>query len=162
MYNYKKYKNRHTILGTLQNKYNQNYTPNIISNKELSLNFNELVNQSKLTENEIIEQLDFLSQESEINVVEEENFNFYYIIRRTGSASFHDKKYLNIRKKEFTNDIYDFLKITSTFILLLIAITTFTINIIDTRKNKKEIEELKKEFQQIKISKKTHSHKKKL
>lgn len=152
MNNYKKYKNRHTILETLQKKYTNNYTPNIISNKELSLNFNELVKKSQLTEDEVIEQLDFLSQESEINVVEEENFDFYYIIKKNGSASFHDKKYLNLRKKEFTNDIYDFLKITSTFILLLIAITTFTINIIDTRNNKKEIEELKKEIRQIKIS----------
>ncbi|WP_456314891.1 hypothetical protein [Pseudomonas shirazensis] len=155
MYHYKKYKDRHRILETLQNKYNQNYSPDIISNKELSLSFYELVNQSKLTENEIIEQLDFLSQESEINVVEEENFNFYYIIKRNGSASYYDKKYLNIRKNEFKNDTYDFLKIISTLILLLlIAIITFCINIIDTRKNKKEIEELKKEIQQIKILKK--------
>ena len=60
-----------------------------------------------------------------------------------------EKKFLTEGRKEFRNSFDQKLKIISTIILLIIAITTFIINIIQTQNNKKEIENLKFELQKV-------------
>lgn len=146
----KKFKNRHIILETLQRRYDQVYNPNM-QQGELEMSFIQLVDRSKLTEQEVIEQLDYLQLEDEISI-DEIQFDYYYTLLNNGSKAFYDKKYLNIGKKEFLENIYDILKIVSTAILLTIALSTFIINTATTIKLTKEVSKLQSEVRALKNS----------
>jgi hypothetical protein len=146
-----KYINRHKILGTLYNKYSQDYSPNIIDIKEISLTFGELVTHSKLAEYQVQEQIDFLCDANEISS-NEENFTDYYSIPRKGIISYKDEKYLYTGRKEFWNDTYDIVKTISTIILLIIGLATFVLNLIETKQNKNEINNIKMELHNMRDS----------
>lgn len=151
MYIKRKFINRHKILGALQTRMNESYRPDILDSAEIELSWGELRDASGLTESEILEQIDFLLTSEEI-CNNEVNFSSSYLILQKGTTSFYDKKYLNIGKKEFKDDLYDILKLFSGFILLAIALITFARNIMITEKNSKEIENLKNEIKILKIS----------
>jgi len=158
----KKYINRHEILRTLLVRRKDNESPNNLDERDIALNWTKLVEKSNLSETEIIQQIYYLKNENEIVETEFDEYNFYYHISRTGMVSYYDKKYLNQRKKEFADNIYDVLKILSTAILLIFAIITFRNNWIISNKNESEIEILKKEVlklkNQIETEKGAHKH----
>jgi len=145
----RKYTNRHRILGALQKKMNESYRSDVIDSSEFELSWNELAENSGLSDKQIQEQIDFLLLAEEIND-NEVNFNSCYMIRQKGTTSFHDKKYLNTGRKEFKDDLYDVLKLLSGVVLLLIAVIGFARNILVTEKNNSEIEQLKKEVLALK------------
>jgi hypothetical protein len=147
----KKYRNRHLILKTLQDRRQEGEGPNRLDISEVALTFSELVEKCRLTESELVEQIHYLKNTDE--VIEEEIINdFYYFISQAGTAAYYDNKYLNKGKKELLENTYDVLKNLSTIILLLIAIITFTGNWISSKDNKSEIDTLKFELKQIKDS----------
>jgi hypothetical protein len=145
----KKYRNRHLFLKTLQLYFEENDRPDLYTFEEISLTFPKLVELSNLTEKEIYGQIDYLEKEGEINIEHTEHFSTFYFISRNGTIAYYDKKYLNLGKKEFLNDAYDILKNISAIILLVIAIISFIINFLDTRKNKKEIEQIKVKLEKL-------------
>lgn len=144
----KKYKNRHIILETLQRRYEEVYNPTM-QDGELEIDFKHLVEYSKLTNNEVYEQLDYLHLENEISI-DEIQFQIYYIILRNGSKAYYDKKYITIGIKEFHNNFYDILKNISSVILLIIAIITFILNSFATIKLKEQVSKLQIEVQTLK------------
>ena len=152
----KKYRNRHLILKTLQDRRQEGSGPNMLDISEVALTFTELVKESQLTESEVVEQIHYLKNENE--VIEEEIINdYYYFISQAGTASYYDHKYLTRGRKEFWENTYDVLKNLSTIILLLIAIITFAGNWISSKENSVEIKALKTEMRQLKDSIKTKS-----
>ena len=151
----KKYRNRHLILKTLQDRRQEGEGPNMLDMSEIALTFSELVEKSRLTDSELVEQIHYLKNADE--VIEEEIINdFYYFISQAGTAAYYDKKYLNKGKKELLENTYDVLKNLSTIVLLLIAIITFTGNWVSSKDNKSEIDTLKFELKQIKDSIRTN------
>lgn len=76
--------------------------------------------------------------------------NSTFAILSHGSHSYRDNKYIRDGYKEFFNYIYDIAKTFSVIVLLLIAVWTFFKNIYQTESNKQDIEQLRKELQQIK------------
>lgn len=146
----KKYLNRHQILKILVECRIDNESPNNLDERDICLNWTELVERSNLSETEIIQQIYYLKNENEIIEKEFDMCNSNYHISRIGMASYYDKKYLNQGKKEYLDNIYDLLKILSTFILLIIAIITFINSWIVSGENKSEIEILKNEVFKLK------------
>ncbi|MEN5231522.1 hypothetical protein [Sphingobacterium faecium] len=112
---------------------------------EIELSFMEVVQKSNLTEKEVYREIDYLEKEKEIHI-DEINYSTYYLILKQGSVSYFDKKYLELGRKNFRDNLFDNLKIISSFILLLIAVITFIVNLLETRKNRTEIEKLKNEI----------------
>lgn len=148
---HRKYKNRHKILKALQNKYAQDYRPDIVVINEIELTFTELVTSTNLTEQQVYEQIDFLIKEQEVSE-NEDNFSSNYRITKKGTVAYFDSKYLCLGRKEWRTNIYDWIKTISTIVLLLIAIFSFALNIIDARKNETEIDKIKIELQKMKDS----------
>ena len=144
----KKHILRHRILKALQKNYNEHWTPDL-GDIDVSLSFTELVEKSYLNEKDVREQLPFLKKENEVGYIEID-YSSYYYISTEGTVSFYDKKHHITGRKLFLEEIYDWVKNISTILLLLIAIITFIINLIDTRNNKKEIQILKNEIEQMK------------
>jgi len=145
----RKYSNRHRILGALQKKMNESYRPDAIDSNEFELSWNELAEASGLSDKQIQEQIDFLILAEEVKD-NEVNFNSCYMIRRKGTTSFYDRKYLDIGRKEFKDNLYDVLKLLSGVVLLLIAVISFARNILVTEKNNREIEQLKNDVSVLK------------
>lgn len=141
----RKYIDRHRILQVLQENQDQNleYDENQTNFEPLS--FSELVRKSGLSETQVYAQVDLLAKEDEISI-DPLGAKMYYMVIRNGTIAYFDGKYLNQGKKELRDEVYDKLKIISTIVLLSIAIISFIVNIIETRKNKKEIETLKREI----------------
>jgi hypothetical protein len=152
MFRAKKYRNRHIVLKTLEEHYRTTYIEST-DWIEYGLFFEDLVSKSKLSELEVNEQLQCLINEKEVVDEELRHLDILYIISPAGRSTFYDKKYLDIGKREFLNNSYDVLKNISAVILLIIAITTFITNFIDTRKNKAEIESLRNEISKLKSEK---------
>lgn len=150
----RKYKNRHLFLKALQLYLEKNDRPDAYALEDFSLTFPKLVELSNLTEKEIYGQIDYLENEGEINIEHTEDYSAFYFISKNGTIAYYDKKYLNLGKKEFLNDLYDIIKNISAIILLVIAIISFIINFLDTQKNKKEIEQIKVKVE--KLSKSSH------
>ncbi|MNP98420.1 hypothetical protein D3C85_110380 [compost metagenome] len=144
----KKYINRHRILETLQSHYEEHWNPNC-DEIDISLSFTGLTKHSKLSEQEVREQLPYLKSEKEIDYFEIE-YSSYYIISDNGKVNLYDKKHYYVGRKMFYEEIYDMVKNISAILLLIIAIITFANNLIDTKNNKKELENLKTEIKNIK------------
>lgn len=150
MFRAKKYRNRHHILKTLEDFKVNEARIDATDWMELSLDFPQLVTKSNLTEQEVIEQLQYLINEKEIHEEELRPLDSIYIISKAGTVAYYDKKYLNLGFREFLNNSYDVLKNLSTAILLFFAVISFTTNHIETKKNKTEIENLKNEIKNLK------------
>jgi len=141
----KKHLVRQKILESLQSKLSIYDGQEHLGNIELTLK--ELANVSNLTEEQVLQQVDYLSEIQEINISWSQGVQSF-IILKNGTISFFDKKHLYKGRKEFWNDTYDVIKTLSAAILLIIAVTTFVMNIFDTRQNRKDIETIKAELQQ--------------
>jgi hypothetical protein len=148
----KKHIHRHRILKALQEYYDNHWMPDL-GDVDVSLSFSELVEICKLSEKQVREQLPFLQRENEVGYLEI-NYSSYYYISNEGTISLYDKKHYSVGTKMFLEEIYDMVKNVSAILLLLIAMITFTINLIDTKNNKKEIQTLKTEIERIKKSNK--------
>lgn len=144
-----KYSIRHKILKALQEKLSKFESKQHLNQSEIELSLHELSSKTKLVEKKIIEQTDYLVSKEEINS-EWDNRELNFCIIREGTISFFDKKYLEEGKKEFWNNNYDIIKTFSAVIILIIAVVTFIFNIVDTRKNKSDIEKMKIELNDIK------------
>ncbi|NCT93124.1 MAG: hypothetical protein GXC72_01765 [Chitinophagaceae bacterium] len=147
-----KYRIRHNLLGLFYDKYFEGNSPNA-DVYDTSLTFSQLEEISGLSTEKLIKTIDYLKEAEEL-YVEEMDYIDLYLITLKGRAAYHDEKYLYNGKKAFLNDTYDVIKTLSAIVLLVIAIITFIQNSIDIKKNKKEIESLKIEINQIKASKK--------
>ncbi|MEJ5995234.1 hypothetical protein WG904_12470 [Pedobacter sp. Du54] len=147
----KKYIHRHKILLTLQASFDKNYRPDAQNSSEYDLSWSELSEKSGLNDDELKKQIYFLMKSEEV-FDNETNYSSSYLILHEGTKSLFDEKYLNIGRKEFKDNLFDWLKIVSGFVLLLIAIITFGMNLFLTSKNNKEIETMKSEIKIIKES----------
>jgi len=145
----RKYKNRHLFLEALQLYLEKNDRPDAYALEDFSLTFPKLVELSNLTEKEIYGQIDYLEKEGEINIEHTKDYSTFYFISKNGTIAYYDKKYLNLGKKEFLNDLYDIIKNISAIILLVITIISFIINFLDTQKNKEEIEQIKVKVEKL-------------
>ncbi len=96
-----------------------------------------------LADDDLLTNLQVLADEGEIIICDKSGINSTFKITFKGKKSLLEKKYLSLGHKELRERIFDILKIASTTILLLIAVYTFMMNIIETYNNKKEIEKLK-------------------
>ncbi len=95
-----KYSNRHKILETLQRKFaEKGYNPDFMI-FDIRLPFDKLGEGSKLSDEELLKELDYLLKQEEIIRIEEK-FSEYYIITQLGTIAFHDKKYLTLGENEF-------------------------------------------------------------
>lgn len=146
----RKYLHRHKILGALQIKLDEGGRPDAMP-EDIELSYRMLIEKSGLTEQEVLKQLDHLSQEDEINI-EERNFNLCYLILRKGTIAYHDAKYLNLGWKSFIDSAYDIGKTISVFFLLILAIATFLSNRFEMKQNKKEMEQMKVDIKNIRDS----------
>ncbi len=144
-----KYQHRHKILEVLQAYFDENYRPDAQDSSEYELSWSELANKSGLSDDELKKQIYFLQKSEEV-FDNEINYSSSYLILHEGTKSLFDEKYLNMGRKEFRDNLFDWLKLVSGFILLLIAIITFGMNIFLTTKNNKEIESLKNEIKIMK------------
>lgn len=101
----------------------------------------------------LLDNMDYLRLKDEIYCsLEFDNSKFAII--SNGRHAFLEKRYLVEGSKEFRNSFDQKLKIISTIILLLIAVATFVINIVQTQQNKNQIEQLKTEVQKLQEHKK--------
>lgn len=144
----KKFSDRHKILEALDQKRVDGFGPHAESFFDVELDFPNLVEKSKIDEDSVIKQLDFLSDSKEIYINQRDGSTFYCILQK-GTASYHDRKYLYLGKKESLNDFFDIVKTVSAVALLIIAVTSFIINFSNTVKNNKDIETLKRQIEEL-------------
>ncbi len=97
----------------------------------------------------LLDNLDYLRSTNEIYCSQQFD-NSVFDINSSGSHSFRNKKYIRDGVKDLTNYIYDIAKTVSVIVLLAIAIWTFAQNTLQTKQNKTDIEQLRKELQDIK------------
>jgi hypothetical protein len=144
----KHYKVRHLILKTLFD-HDNDFEPSV-SFEEKQLHYKDICQKlPQFDKRFLLENLDYLSSVSkEIHCSMHSDKSIFAIIV-AGRQAYIEKKYLSEGKKEFRNLFDQRLKIISTIILLLIAVCTFIINIVQTQKNKTQIEQLKSELQQL-------------
>jgi len=147
-----KYRIRHKILDALQSKLSQFDEKEKVTEEQIELSLEEISQYSKVPTDKIQKNTDFLSQIGEINSHWIKG-KLKFVIVKNGTISYYDKKHIREGRKEFWNNTYDIVKTISAVILVGIAIITFIINIIDTRQNKKDINDIKSELLQIKGNK---------
>ena len=143
----KKHRVRHKILKTLQNHYLSTWGP-YLEEQDIALSLSKLVDLSKLSENDVYEQLSYLKVEKEINYLEI-NHSSFYIISEAGKVALYDKKHLYNGRKMLYDEVYDIVKNISAICLLIIAVTTFISNMVETKNNSKEIKILKNEIEAL-------------
>jgi hypothetical protein len=144
----KNFKARHQILKVLFD-HDLNFKPTDSLDKK-SLHFDEICNQLPQYDRPfLLDNLDYLRTTKEIHCSMQFD-NSTFAILSHGSHSCRDKKYIRDGIKDFFNYIYDIAKTVSVIVLLLIAIWTFVKNIYQTESNKQDIEQIRKEIQQIK------------
>gem|GEM_PF-3523652 len=144
----KNFKARHQILKVLF-QHDLKFKPTDNFDKK-SLHFNEICNQLPQYDRPfLLDNLDYLRTTDEIHCSMQFD-NSTFAILSHGSHSYRDNKYIRDGYKEFFNYIYDIAKTFSVIVLLLIAVWTFFKNIYQTESNKQDIEQLRKELQQIK------------
>lgn len=141
----KKHRVRHQILKTLQDHYLSKWSPDL-EEQDIALSISKLVDLSKLSENDVHEQLYYLKREKEINYLEI-NHSSFYIISEAGKVALYDKKHLYNGRKMLYDEVYDIVKNISAICLLIIAVTTFIDNRVETQKNTKEIKILQNEIE---------------
>lgn len=143
----KHYEVRHKILKTLFD-YDNSFDIGVPTNEKL-LHFNEICKKlNQFDKIFLLDNLNYLQTTKEIYCTMQYDNSSFAIIG-LGRDSFIEKKFLTEGRKEFRNSLDQKLKIISTIILLIIAVVTFAINIIQTHNNKKEIENLKLRLQKI-------------
>ena len=144
----KSYSIRHQILKVL-NEYDSQFEPNVILQKR-TIHFNDIASKLKTSDKQfLIDNLDYLRAAEEIYCSMQFD-NSEFAIFSSGSHAYRQKKYIREGVKEFFNYIYDIAKTVSVILLLVIAIWTFTKNIYQTESNKQDIEQIRKELQQLK------------
>jgi hypothetical protein len=141
----RKYLVRHKILETLQERLSQFDGQEDLNIEEIELTLQELSHASHVSEKEILEQTDFLNEIEEIDCYWKQRVQYFLILKK-GTIAYFERKYLNEGRKEFWNDTYDIIKTVSAVMLLVIAVFTFFMNLIDIRKNNKDIEKIKIEL----------------
>lgn len=145
----KHYQVRHKILQTLFD-YDNSFDIAVPTNQKL-LHFNEICKKlNQFDKIFLLDNLNYLQTTKEIYCTMQFDNSSFAIIG-LGRDSFIERKFLTEGRKEFRNSFDQKLKIISTIILLLIAITTFVINIIQTQNNKKEIENLKLQLEKVEL-----------
>lgn len=144
----KNFEARHKILKVLF-EHDLKFKPTGNFDKK-SIHFDEICNQLPQYDRPfLLDNLDYLRTTDEIHCSMQFDKSTFSILSH-GSHSYRDKKYFREGVKDQLNYIYDIAKTFSVIILLLIAIWTFVKNIYQTESNKQDIEQLKKELQQIK------------
>lgn len=144
----KNFKARHQILKVLF-YHDLKFKPSDGRDKK-SIHFDEICKQlSQYDRAFMLDNLDFLRTTKEIYCSSQFD-NSVFAINSSGSHSYRDKKYIRDGIKDQVNYIYDIAKTFSVIALLLIAIWTFVKNIYQTESNKTDIEQLRKELQDIK------------
>ena len=148
-----KYKIRHKILKELSDffdknkKMNSTITDYYIHTNEIIASFHK-----KYDEEEIWQNLEFLTETKEIGCTFKSKDSNFYILA-SGRLSYFDKKYLEIGANEFWTITYDRIKTIGYIILLFIAIYTFFANISQTKKNESDLNNIKIEIDKLKNQK---------
>lgn len=102
-------------------------------------------------QNILLDNLDYLRTTGEIFCSMKFD-NSIFMITSTGNHSYRERKYLREGVKEQINYIYDLAKTISVIILLIIAIWTFIQNLNQVKRNKDEIDILKKELKKLELN----------
>jgi hypothetical protein len=144
----KNFKARHQLLGILfDHDIKQHQHTSDIKSK--SIHFNDIAAKlPKYNKHFLLDNLDYLRAADEIYCSMQFD-NSVFAIYSSGSHAYRDKKYIRDGYRDQFNYIYDIAKTVSIVVLLLIAIWTFVKNIYQTESNKKDIEQLRKELQDI-------------
>lgn len=143
----KNFKARHQILKILFS-HDEKVMPTDDVNLK-SIHFSEICKQlPQYDKSFLLDNLDYLRTTKEIYCSMQFDKSTFFILS-DGSHSYRDKKYICEGVRDQLNYIYDIAKTVSVIILLAIAIWTFAQNIYQTKQNKKDIEQLRKELQDI-------------
>lgn len=144
-----KFKIRHAILKSLNDKKSQGYRPDMVDISEVARTWSGLVETTDYSESSIMEQIDYLENQNDIYIQEEDQFVFYYAITSRGMASYYDKKYIDEGKKRYREKYHEVIRNWSLTILLILAIITFAINAYTTIKRNSEIQNLENKLEII-------------
>ncbi len=143
----KNFKARHQLLKILF-AYDETFKPKD-SLETKSIHFDEICKQlPQYDRSFLLDNLDYLRTTKEIHCSMQFD-NSKFAILSSGSHSYRDKKYIREGVKDQLNFIYDIAKTVSVIVLLAIAIWTFAQNIYQTKQNKTDIEQLRKELRDI-------------
>jgi hypothetical protein len=144
----KHYKVRHLILKILVD-HDNSFKPSATF-EEKKLHFKDICQKlPQFDKTFLLDNLDYLSSVSKEIFCSMEFDNSRFAIIAAGRHAYIEGKYLLEGKKEFRNLFDQKIRIISTIILLLIALSTFIINIVQTQKNRAQIEEIKSQLQNL-------------
>ncbi len=123
-----------------------------VPEKDIIVEKKWLLEKVGCSDNDLMDQLDFLQDQKEI-YIDWELEDMRILGSGQGTIAATTKKYILLGRKEFYDQLNDVVKNFGTIILVLIAFITFLINIYKTQENKKDIENIKQEIQKMKASK---------
>ena len=146
------YKIRHLLLKTLL-EYDDKFEASS-SISERQIHFRDICKKIPQFDSVyVLDNLDYLQSKGEIYCSKEFD-NSKFTIISNGRHAYLEKRYLTEGQKEFRNLFDQRLKIISTIVLLLIAVATFIVNIVQTQKNKYQIEQIKSDLKKLHEQKK--------
>lgn len=137
---------KHKILELLAKQYHAGQPST--DGRALGLKLKDIATGIKCDEEKTLNICCFLLDEEELQIVNFENFKGY-LTPNKGLKAYEDRKYLRINKKTKYDLVFNSVKLISTILLLGIATTTFVMNILETKKNKSEIELMKKKIEKL-------------
>jgi hypothetical protein len=136
----KKYLIRHKILETLK-QYSDKF-PEECHEQDICMAVSQIKQQLPYEQKQIENELDYLCYNQDVDSTKFEGSMCFYISFK-GTSAYADRKYITEARKAFINNLKEIIVITSTIILMLIALINFIINIKETKQNKSDIEQLK-------------------
>lgn len=104
--------------------------------------------QMGLSVEEINSNIDFLTMTGEIKVIWDMG-DLHLLVLPKGSVSYFDKSHLEKARKVWIDNAYDIGKTISVFVLLIVAVWSFVMTVINTQKNKEGLDQVKIELQKI-------------
>ncbi|MGE7774158.1 hypothetical protein ACQKLP_05510 [Chitinophaga sp. NPDC101104] len=141
----KHYKIRHKILETL-------YLLDNETTCAKEIHFNEIYKRLPHTDKiYLLDNLQFLIDAKEITCNKKYDDSLFLILGN-GRSAFIERKYLIEGRKKSLEHIYDNLKVVSTAVLLIIAVSTFLVNIMQTQENKNQINQVKTRIDSLKMN----------
>jgi hypothetical protein len=146
---HKKYRIRHKILGTLQEKLSRFDMIAEVDPALIELTLSDLANIAKRPEKEILNQVDYLLLQKEVGITRIET-GIKVLILESGSAAYFDSKYPDEGRKVFWNNLFEVTKTISNIILLIFAIITFITGILRSQQTAEDIRQLQQQVENLK------------
>lgn len=148
MFRIKKYTYRHKILGALVEPLSKFHQEDVDANDGL-MTVHEISQRSSLNKDTISQHIDYLHLEGEI-YIEWIDSTSYYLISPTGTATFYDKKYLELGYSQWLKRFRDLFLLITGIVSFLLTLWTFAASVYLTKTNELEIQKLKREVNAMK------------